>query len=140
MVFIAYILFLTYWALEGYSAAICEHFMKDTRYIRKIKHVSYIMRSLFVLFAFALLYFYTKDLLISISLIVTFLLGVPNFYYGVKYTRLTKMNRAGYYLGWFDSMFEDHKIKIRNSRARVFMLALSCALIIAITITKIYYL
>jgi hypothetical protein len=130
MLFIAYILFLTYWALEGYSTAVCDFHIKNKDYLKKIKYVSFSMRTLFIIFTFGLVYFYTENLYYSIGLTITFLLGVPHFYKGFKYRTLSKFDPNTYRMGWFDSDRKTKQNKMFDAKMRVFLLAASGLLVV----------
>lgn len=136
MIFIAYILFLTYWALEGYSTAICQYYVEDRKYLRRIRLVSYAMRSLFVLFTFGLVYFYSRNFFFSISMTLSFLLGAPNFYKGFKFSTLSKLKPNRYKLGWYDSNYSRKQDKLFDAKLRVFLLAVSSILVIVMTLVK----
>lgn len=136
MMIIAYILFLTYWALEGYSTAVCNYHIKSKKYQKKIKYVSYSMRSLFVLFTFGLIYFYSDNINYSIALTFSFLLGAPNFYKGFKYKTLSKFDRNKYKMGWFDSNQKTKNDKLFDANMRVFLLAVSGMLVIIMAVIK----
>lgn len=137
MIFIGYLIFIIYWSLEGYNSALIDYYTRKNKNYKKIKLVRYSLRSIFSFMFFNIIYCYSDNIIFSLSLISSFFLVVPNFYYGFKYLTFNKFYPNKFKCKWWSSIKRKYNGQICIGFFRLLLMITSALLVLFFTFYKI---